>query len=100
MITHRVMGIEEIDGITYFQTKGDANPAPDPDLTPAEAAYGKVTLTLPRWGYVLTFAPTVWGKLLLIGLPLLILVWQEVHQLLRMGKRNEATSRPPELRPV
>ena len=39
MTTHRVKAIKEIQGKIYYQTQGDANAAPDPDLTAAQGVY-------------------------------------------------------------
>lgn len=81
MVTHRVVSVREIDGRIYFQTRGDANATPDANLTAKEAVYGKVSLSLPKVGYLLDFIMTGVGKLLIIGLPLLILVAREVWRL-------------------
>lgn len=76
-ITHRVLNVREIEGETYFQTQGDANPAPDPDLAPHQAVLGRVQLTLPKMGYFLSFAMSLRGRIALVALPLLILIAQE-----------------------
>ena len=89
MVTHRVIEITEIDGGTYFRTQGDANHTPDANLAPAGAVFGKVSLTLPKAGYLLYFASTLWGKLVLIGVPLIILMAKEVGGLLRSKARSE-----------
>ena len=89
MVTHRVIEITQIDGGTYFRTQGDANDTPDANLAPADSVFGKVSLTLPRVGYLLYFASTLWGKLLLIGVPLIILMAQEVGGLLRSKAPSE-----------
>ena len=80
-VTHRVVAIKEIEGRTYFQTQGDSNLTPDPDLAPAESVYGKIVFTLPKFGYLLGFAATRLGVLLLFGLPLLFLLVQEIRGL-------------------
>ena len=46
-------------------------------------------MTLPKVGYLLYFAATIWGKLLMIGVPLLILMTQEVRGLLRARKPRD-----------
>lgn len=92
LITHRVMAIKEIQGTTYYQTKGDLNDSPDPDLTPAEAVYGKAALTLPKAGYLLRFTATPLGKAMVLGIPLLILVTMEVWELFQARKASAARS--------
>ena len=79
LVTHRVVAISEIEGDLYFQTQGDANATPDPDLTSAEAVFGKVALTLPKMGFLLHFAATPRGKMLMIALPLFVLMVREVR---------------------
>jgi signal peptidase len=79
LVTHRVVATSEIEGDTYFQTQGDANATPDPDLTSAEAVFGKVALTLPKMGFLLHFAATPRGKMLMIALPLFVLMVREVR---------------------
>ncbi len=79
LVTHRVVATSEIEGNLYFQTQGDANATPDTDLTSAEAVFGKVALTLPKMGFLLHFAATPRGKILLIALPLFVLMVREVR---------------------
>ena len=73
LITHRVKAVKEIQGVTYYQTQGDANATPDPDLTAAQSVYGKKVLTLPKVGYLFHFFTTPWALLLAVAL-LLILI--------------------------
>ena len=76
--THRVIEIRENGEGRFFKTKGDNNPTPDHDLTPAGAVLGEVTAVLPRIGYLLGFAARPQGALLAISIPLLIMLVQEI----------------------
>ena len=80
------MDIKEIQGDTYFQTQGDANNTPDPNLAAGGSVFGKVTWTLPKFGYLIHFAATPLDKLAFIGVPLLILLVQEVRKILSERK--------------
>ena len=91
MTTHRVKAVKEIQGMTYYQTQGDANSTPDPDLTAAQSVYGKTVITLPKVGYLLHFATTSWGKLLLVAVPLLILMSKELSSLVRDIRRPQGS---------
>ncbi len=51
-IMHRVIEIQEIEGATFFITKGDANNAPDPEPVIPENVVGKLVLTIPKIGWV------------------------------------------------
>lgn len=53
-ICHRVIGITQSKGSIYFQTKGDANNAPDLNLVPAANLYGKVIYHMPLVGHLVT----------------------------------------------
>jgi len=87
MTTHRVKAVKDIQGETYYQTQGDANASPDPDLTAAQSVYGRVVIALPKLGYFLYFATTPWGKLLLVAVPLLILMSKELSSVARDFRR-------------
>jgi len=58
--THRIVRTVERDGQPWLETKGDANPAADPSITPASAVIGRVALVLPLVGFLIAFlsAPT------------------------------------------
>ena len=90
LVTHRVVATSEIEGSRYFQTQGDANATPDPDLTSAKAVFGKVALTLPKMGFLLHFAATPRGKMLMIALPLIVLMVREVRGYFSNGEPKPA----------
>jgi signal peptidase len=50
--THRVTRLAELDGVSYVETKGDANDGPDPALVPVSSIIGRVDLALPLLGYL------------------------------------------------
>ena len=75
-VSHRV--IEVIDSeLLSFQTKGDANNAPDPYTVPAESVVSRVTWHMPNVGFYLDkvrqVSRSVWGLGILIGLPAVII---------------------------
>ncbi len=82
LVTHRIIAVKEIKGVTYFQTKGDANKTPDANLTSTDAVYGRAVQGLPKMGYLIAFSATPMGKVLLIGLPMLLLTFREISSLL------------------
>ena len=53
--THRVIDIVEEDGVPKFQTKGDANDAPDANLVPYENVIGRALFDIPGLGYVANY---------------------------------------------
>lgn len=79
MTTHRVMSVKEMpDGTSWLQTQGDANPSPDANLTPVDAVHGEVRMHIPRIGPLLLAASTPEGKMVLLGVPALLLALSEI----------------------
>lgn len=81
-VTHRVVDVVHKNGGTYFKTKGDANDQPDPNLVPASNVVGVVAFNIPKIGYVVNFAGTQFGLLLLVIVPAVLLAVSEVYDLL------------------
>ena len=78
-VTHRVADIEEIDGKPMYKTKGDANNTVDPWEVRPEAVWGKVAFNIPLIGYVVEFAKTRAGVLVIVVLPMLLIALDEVR---------------------
>lgn len=53
--THRVIDIVDDNGVPKFQTKGDANDAPDANLVPYENVIGRALFDIPCLGYVANY---------------------------------------------
>lgn len=69
-VTHRVVAVRVAeDGTPIFRTKGDANAAADPEELSGELPLSRMVYTIPYAGYLVAFAATAPGKLLLIVLP-------------------------------
>lgn len=61
IITHRVVMNNVVSGT--FNTKGDANDGEDPTPVDYDNFIGKVELTIPRMGKVLTVMSSLYGKI-------------------------------------
>ncbi len=72
LLTHRVIGIEEIAGRKYYCTKGDANNTDDRVAVGQEEILGKYLYKVPFAGYVVNFVHTGVGFTLLVGMPILL----------------------------
>jgi signal peptidase I len=72
-ITHRVIRVAAVDGVTYLETKGDANAAPDPTVTPASWVIGRVVLSIPLAGYLLALPSTPLGVVAVASVVLCLL---------------------------
>jgi signal peptidase I len=72
VFTHRIIRIAELNGEVWIETKGDANPEPDPSIVPASAVLGRVSLALPNVGYLLALLSTMTGLAFVVGLALFL----------------------------
>lgn len=68
--THRILEIK--NGI--FQTKGDANRVEDNDAISQGQILGKVSLVIPKIGFLVAFAKTLPGLIVLVLIPSTILI--------------------------
>lgn len=85
IITHRIVDINQ----DKISTKGDANRTSDPEIIDPTMVLGKVLLVLPKLGYVVSFTKTVPGVILLIVIPCLILIGDEVLKVIKnLTKKN------------
>lgn len=75
--THRVFSVKEGEN-TGYETKGDANNTPDPNITPAKSVIGKVVFHLPYFGSFSDFAKSRNGLTYLIVIPASIIAYQEI----------------------
>lgn len=86
--THRIVSVREEGSERYYRTKGDANDNEDARETKGSEVLGRVFFGIPYVGYVLDFAKKPIGFVLLILLPALVIildeignVWREVRKL-------------------
>ncbi|MBC7084592.1 MAG: signal peptidase I [Firmicutes bacterium] len=95
-VTHRVIDIIDEDGKRWFQTKGDANEDPDPELVSISGeTVDKVVYHLPYLGFFASFMRSRAAFLVFICGPAAILVilfgrdiWVAVQDLRREGKKR------------
>jgi signal peptidase len=81
--THRIVAINGTGPLRTFSTKGDANDSPDPTTTRLADIHGKVVFSLPYLGYVLDFARKPLGFALLVGVPAVIIILDEIVKIFR-----------------
>ncbi len=75
--THRVVRLTQLGGVPYLETKGDANPRPDPAIVPTAAVVGTVAISLPVLGYLSLVLGTAMGLAGFLALcaTVLLLIW-------------------------
>ena len=88
MLTHRVVSRHQLkDGRFAFVTQGDANNTQEHWQVPADGQIGRLVYTVPWVGNVAVFARTKPGMGLLIGIPLLLILAEEMVRIWRPRPR-------------
>jgi signal peptidase len=73
VFTHRIVRlVPRPDGL-WIETKGDANPTPDPSILPATAVIGRLSASIPYAGYALRLLSSAPGVLFLLAFGVLLL---------------------------
>jgi signal peptidase len=80
--THRIVAVEGEGDSQVFTTKGDANDSEDSGKTSLSEVRGKVILTVPYLGFVLDFAKQPLGFGLLVGVPALVIIIEEIGKII------------------
>src|SRR3989344_3278166 len=85
--THRIVEINGRGPLQTFTTKGDANDAPDPAPTRIPDIHGKMLFTVPYVGYILDFARKPIGFIFLVGVPAVLIIFDEIGKIVREVKK-------------
>jgi signal peptidase len=86
---HRVIDkIVENDSY-YFKTKGDANENPDPWIVQPEQVQGSLLLTMPYYGYLIYFAGTPIGFILMVIIPATLLIANVIRKIIQLKKEEK-----------
>lgn len=85
--THRVIGERAQDGSIVYSTKGDANNAEDSKEVPKEEIIGKVLFSIPYLGFAINFIKQPMGFMMVIVIPAVIIVYDELQRILRELKK-------------
>jgi signal peptidase len=93
-ITHRIIARVQNDNLegVWYQTKGDANNAPDPDLASASAIVGLSLGELPWWQDLAVQGQTPKGRLVVFGGLFLLVALGEGSDLVRAVRRKSEES--------
>jgi signal peptidase I len=87
VVTHRLTSIvRSPDGRTEFRTKGDANETEDSVQVEGSSVLGRVAYSVPFAGYVVDAARRPQGRILLLGVPALLLLLDYLRGVLRPTK--------------
>lgn len=93
VVMHRVSDVLEQRGVRFFETKGDANPSPDPVLLTGDDLTGTLRADVPQIGAAVRHVASPIGRAAMVGVPLVALVASEV--LARRRDQRPVTAAPP-----
>lgn len=101
LVLHRIVLVRTEHGQIFYETKGDANPTPDPNLVEKKSVVGTYAFHLPYYGIFLLFARTPTGILLFVVMPALVSIGIELMRLRRLRRKSNPRERPVVLgRPI
>lgn len=87
LVSHRIVGIDKVNGSTSYVTKGDANQNPDSEKRLKQNVVGKVIFSVPLVGYFVNFAKSKNGLLMLIIVPSILIIVSEIINIANESKR-------------
>jgi signal peptidase I len=83
-IIHRIVSVRVKDGTRYFTTQGDANPSADVAEVSLPATAWRMAHNVPLVGYLISYATSPFGTVILIVVPLLLLgiltIWDQLKR--------------------
>jgi signal peptidase I len=87
LVTHRIVAIEEANGSKVIQTKGDFNQIVDKDKSPYSSIIGTHQFGIPYLGYLIGFAKTPPGVILLVVIPGTLIIYDEIRNIKKHAKK-------------
>lgn len=88
--THRIISDHAVEGVILFTTKGDANEDPDVNEIRQSDIHGKVLFSVPYMGYILSFIRKPIGIILVIIIPAISIIFDEVKKIIVETKKLKA----------
>jgi len=89
IFTHRIARLVSRDDGLWLETRGDANPEPDPSLVPADAVIGRFAVAIPVAGYVVALMSAVPGLVFLLSLAGFLLAAAWLLESVEDGRRPD-----------
>ncbi|MFW5703913.1 MAG: signal peptidase I [Patescibacteria group bacterium] len=93
MITHRIVEVSQENGNVRFIFRGDANEDSDPVPVGLSQIKGEYLFNIPFVGYLIEFARTPVGAVVLIIIPGSILIWEEIRNVHRRLRKKTSHSK-------
>lgn len=89
VVTHRIVAVEGAGTATLYRVKGDANEEMDVFPVESERVMGKVLFGVPWLGYISMFARTPVGLIILIGIPTVWIIYEQLMNIKKEVKKKE-----------
>ena len=83
--THRIVSINQVNGLNSYTTKGDNNDLADQHVIADGDIVGKYAFKIPYLGAVMDMLSSTWGFLIIIVLPMLLFFIYQVYHLVIVG---------------
>ncbi len=95
LVTHRIVRLAAIGPVAYVETRGDANPTPDPVISPVANVEGRMLFAIPHLGALSMAMQRPAGWIALISLLLFLAVAAELLRHPTLDPRRRATPSGP-----
>lgn len=92
--THRIYEIKVENSQPIYITKGDTNNAPDQREVTGKDIIGKVLLDIPYAGYAVDAAKKPFGFMLIIVVPAVIIIYDEIRKIIKEIKKRKKNETP------
>lgn len=93
VVTHRIIGVHNENGVLTFDTKGDANNTADFDPLNADKVVGKYAARIPALGDFIYFLQKPLGMALFIGIPVLTFIIYDIIRRSRSAKKEDSKTK-------
>ncbi len=88
VFTHRITRTIPRGGAVWIETKGDANPTPDPSIIPATSVAGRVSTVVPLLGYPIQLLSSLAGVAFLLSVGMVTLLGASLLETLEDDQRT------------
>lgn len=89
-VLHRIIDIVDENGERRFVTQGDQNVTPDAEPVALNGPGDRLVYSVPYAGYILNFAASGAGRVVLIAGPIVVLTAISLNDKLRSGRKRPA----------
>ncbi|MFN8217686.1 MAG: signal peptidase I [Solirubrobacterales bacterium] len=88
LYSHRVQSVRAAGENVHFVTRGDANTGTERWSVPVDGTLGRVIYRVPKLGYALVWTTTPEGRIGLVAIPALLLLWAALARIWRRSPQS------------